>query len=108
MRCATCVTAPGELGFARAFVAGDIDVEGDIFDALALRDHVPDAEGHAAATGSRSARLVGVDGSAAAARRRPRRRGRAAGGTRKARDAAAIAHHYDVSNDFYRLVLGRR
>jgi cyclopropane-fatty-acyl-phospholipid synthase len=24
----------------------------------------------------------------------------------KARDAAAIAHHYDVSNDFYRLVLG--
>src|SRR3954469_10622069 len=25
------VTAPGELGFARAFVAGDIDVEGDIF-----------------------------------------------------------------------------
>ena len=24
----------------------------------------------------------------------------------KARDAAAIAHHYDVSNDFYRIVLG--
>jgi cyclopropane-fatty-acyl-phospholipid synthase len=24
----------------------------------------------------------------------------------KARDAAAIAHHYDVSNEFYRLVLG--
>src|SRR5207344_3106076 len=24
----------------------------------------------------------------------------------KARDAAAISHHYDVSNDFYRLVLG--
>src|SRR5262249_1962622 len=24
----------------------------------------------------------------------------------KARDAQAIAHHYDVSNDFYRLVLG--
>src|SRR5207248_1354110 len=24
----------------------------------------------------------------------------------RARDAAAIAHHYDVSNDFYRLVLG--
>src|ERR671916_244808 len=24
----------------------------------------------------------------------------------KERDAAAIAHHYDVSNDFYRLVLG--
>src|SRR5919205_959771 len=24
----------------------------------------------------------------------------------KARDASAIAHHYDVSNEFYRLVLG--
>ena len=24
----------------------------------------------------------------------------------KERDAAAIAHHYDVSNDFYRIVLG--
>src|SRR5207247_9441375 len=24
----------------------------------------------------------------------------------KSRDAAAIAHHYDVSNDFYRLILG--
>ena len=24
----------------------------------------------------------------------------------KARDAAAISHHYDVSNDFYRLILG--
>jgi cyclopropane-fatty-acyl-phospholipid synthase len=26
----------------------------------------------------------------------------------KARDAAAIAHHYDVSNDFYRLFLGQK
>ena len=30
------LTAPGELGFARAYVAGELDVEGDIFDALAL------------------------------------------------------------------------
>ena len=37
---------------------------------------------------------------------RPRRRACTAGATRSARDAAAIAHHYDVSNDFYRLVLG--
>ena len=31
------VTAPGELGIGRAYVAGDIDVEGDIFAALELR-----------------------------------------------------------------------
>src|SRR5207245_2543446 len=36
------VTAPDELGFGRAFVAGDADVEGDIFEVLALRDHLQD------------------------------------------------------------------
>src|SRR4029079_17132645 len=35
------VTAPGELGLARAFVSGAIDIEGDIFDVLALRDNAP-------------------------------------------------------------------
>ena len=39
-------------------------------------------------------------------RRRPKRRACTAAATRKARDASAIAHHYDVSNDFYRMVLG--
>src|SRR5438128_12365341 len=36
------VTAPDELGFGRAFVAGDADVDGDIFEVLALRDHLQD------------------------------------------------------------------
>src|ERR1700737_2010676 len=35
------LTAPGELGFARAYVSGALDVEGDIFAALALRDRLP-------------------------------------------------------------------
>src|SRR3982750_4171366 len=38
------VTAPGELGFARAYVAGDIDVEGDMFAALSLQDRFPEAK----------------------------------------------------------------
>src|SRR3954463_15678352 len=38
------VTAPGELGFARAYVAGDLDVEGDIFAALALRARLPEVK----------------------------------------------------------------
>ena len=37
------VTAPGELGLGRAYVAGDIDVEGDLFGALA-RHRRPPAE----------------------------------------------------------------
>src|SRR4249920_2217264 len=35
------VTAPGELGFGRAYVAGDLDVEGDIYEALRLGDVMP-------------------------------------------------------------------
>jgi cyclopropane-fatty-acyl-phospholipid synthase len=35
------VTAPGELGFGRAYVAGDIEIEGDIFALLELRHQLP-------------------------------------------------------------------
>src|SRR5436305_5694695 len=35
------LTAPGELGFGRAYVAGDLDFEGDIWEILALRDRMP-------------------------------------------------------------------
>ena len=30
--------APGELGFVRAFVSDDLDIEGDVFEMLGLRD----------------------------------------------------------------------
>ena len=36
------VTSPGELGMARAYVAGELDIEGSIWDLLALRDRMPD------------------------------------------------------------------
>ncbi len=34
--------APNEVGLARAYVAGDLDVEGDIYTALSLREAVAD------------------------------------------------------------------
>ena len=34
------LTAPGELGFGRAYVAGDLDFEGEIWAILALRDRL--------------------------------------------------------------------
>ena len=37
-------TAPGELGLARAYVAGDIDIEGDIFAALEVRTRLDGAK----------------------------------------------------------------
>ncbi len=37
------ITAPGELGIGRAYVAGELDVDGDLYAALAaLRDRIPD------------------------------------------------------------------
>lgn len=98
------LTAPGELGFARAYVSGELDVEGDIFEVLALRDNLPDVK-LGATDWLDLARLAGAAGlrplppPPEEARLHGRRHS-------KERDAAAIAHHYDVSNDFYRLVLG--
>src|SRR5512143_3466470 len=38
--------APNELGLGRAFVAGEIDVEGDVFAALSLRDVIAERDQH--------------------------------------------------------------
>ena len=98
------VTAPNELGFGRAYVAGDLEVEGDIFDALAVAEQV-EALRLAPKQIAAALRLVGRTGvkplppPPEEARLRGRRHSRE-------RDAAAIAHHYDVSNEFYEIVLG--
>ena len=99
------VTAPGELGLGRAYVAGEIDVEGDIYAALtALRARMPSVRLGPREL-ARLARLLGEDVLRPLPRppEEARLRGRRHS---KARDAQAIAHHYDVSNDFYRMVLG--
>jgi len=101
------VWAPSELGFGRAYVAGELDVEGDVLHALAvLRTNAPDLEVGArtwARTLAAAARL-GVLGPPPP---RPVEEARLRGLAHSARrDAAAVVHHYDVGNDFYRLVLG--
>jgi cyclopropane-fatty-acyl-phospholipid synthase len=98
------VTAPNELGFGRAYVAGDIEVEGDIFDVIAVANQIEELK-----LGPKeiiaALKLVGVSGlkplppPPEEARLRGRRHS-------KDRDAAAIAHHYDLSNAFYEMVLG--
>jgi cyclopropane-fatty-acyl-phospholipid synthase len=104
--------APNELGLGRAFVAGDIDVEGDLYAALAATplaaDHVPPPDRRrdvrAALDAARAAWRLGAFGRPLAP---PPEEARLGGRLHtKGRDAAAIAHHYDVGNDFYRLVLG--
>lgn len=102
--------SPGELGLARAYVCGDLDVEGDM---LVLLRAFLEAEGLRTPALSvrrtwRLARRAAPLGAIGARPARPveevrRRRGRLHS---KERDAAVISHHYDVGNDFYRLVLG--
>lgn len=106
------IYAPSELGLARAYVADDLDVEGDIFAALALRDSIAPRRSHVdLKLGPRMFRTMFEVARSLDALGRPlppppeeaRLRGRRHS---RARDATAIAHHYDISNDFYRLVLG--
>jgi len=99
------ITAPGELGVARAYIAGDIEIEGSIYDVLELRHVVPSVK-FSPRQMRDLVRLVGIRN----VRRMqpPPEEHRARNGRRhsKRRDAAAISHHYDVSNEFYELVLG--
>jgi cyclopropane-fatty-acyl-phospholipid synthase len=97
-------TAPGELGMARAYVSGHVEVRGDLYTALRLLDEAaPQALGWADRVEFLRSFGIGV------LRRPPRPpeevRLRGLRHSR-ARDAAAIAHHYDVSNRFYGWVLG--
>lgn len=96
---------PGELGLGRAYVAGDLDVEGDIYAALAaLRERLPRARLDASALLG-IGKLVGVGGLRPLPP--PPEEAHLSGARHsKARDRQAIAHHYDVSNRFYELVLG--
>ena len=104
--------APNELGFARAYVSGDIEVDGDLWAGLEALDEVADPERGPGVTVDRSTKLalvravfrLGVLGPPPAP---PAEEARLVGHRHsKRRDADAIAHHYDVGNDFYRLVLG--
>ncbi len=98
------ITHPGELGLARAYVAGDIDIDGDL-DAL-FELSVPPVAQLLKIENLRS--LLSVVGASALKPLAPpdieaKQRGVLHS---RSRDRQAISHHYDVSNDFYEIVLG--
>jgi cyclopropane-fatty-acyl-phospholipid synthase len=104
--------APNELGFARAYVAGDIEVDGDLWAGLEALDDLATPERGPGVTVDRDTKLalaravvrLGILGPPP---QPPAEEARLVGHRHsKRRDADAIAHHYDVGNDFYRLVLG--
>jgi len=98
------LTHPGELGLARAYVAGDIDVDGDLDSLFDLE--VPPLRHLLNVRNVRS--LLSVVGTSAIRPLAPppieaKPRGALHS---KSRDSQAVTHHYNVSNRFYEMVLG--
>jgi cyclopropane-fatty-acyl-phospholipid synthase len=96
--------APGQLGLGRAYVSGDIEVD-DIEAVIELLDswEPPALEG-----GDKARLLLGAVRAAGLSRppRRPAAELRPSGARHsKERDAKAVRHHYDVSNEFFSLFL---
>ncbi|MFG2827113.1 class I SAM-dependent methyltransferase [Streptomyces sp. NPDC048434] len=103
---------PGELGLAQAYIAGDLDIDGDLADGLSrvwrsVREHGP-APGSPGprqlARAAVTALRLGALGPRPPAPGAPRARLRGALHS-TVRDRAAISHHYDLSNDWYALLL---
>lgn len=109
------MTAPGDLGFARAYVSGDLVIDGvhpgNPYDAMSLILNHMKVRVPSPAELVQIVRSLGISNltppEPPAEEHLPKWR-RALEGLRhsKARDAEAIEHHYDVSNRFYELVLG--
>jgi cyclopropane-fatty-acyl-phospholipid synthase len=103
--------APGELGLARAYVAGHLDVDGDMYEVLS---RMAKARSVSIGWADKVRLLQALGGPKVLLNRMPpppqevRVHHRWLGGRRhsKSRDARAISHHYDVSNRFYGWVLG--
>jgi cyclopropane-fatty-acyl-phospholipid synthase len=108
---------PGELGLARAWVAGELDIDGDLYETLDLmagllwergvdaKDTVHPIRNPKLRAAARSLlHLAGPWPPPPPPAEEVRRR---TGPLHtKRRDKEAISHHYDVGNDFYELALG--
>jgi len=109
------VTGFGDLGLARAYIAGDLDIHGvhpgDPYELLKALAESLEFERPPAKVMARIVRSIGFEHLRPIApppQEVPPRWRRVAAGLRhsKSRDAEAIHHHYDVSNTFYEWVLG--
>ncbi len=102
---AHALRAPGQLGLGRAYVSGELDVD-DIDAVIALLDawQPPALDG-----ADKRALMVAAVRAAGLAPPPPRPAAELRPSGRrhsKERDARAVRHHYDVSNEFFELFLG--
>ncbi|WP_338677897.1 cyclopropane-fatty-acyl-phospholipid synthase family protein [Streptomyces sp. SCSIO 30461] len=104
---------PGEMGLVRGWVAGEIDIEGDLYEALDRLsglvwdrpDRLP-RDTRLAAAGRELWRLAGPRAWLPVPPPAEEVRRRSGPLHTRSRDRQAISHHYDVGNDFYEQVLG--
>ncbi|MCE7004488.1 cyclopropane-fatty-acyl-phospholipid synthase family protein [Kibdelosporangium philippinense] len=97
---------PGELGLARAYVTGDLDVDGDLADGLSRFWQVGRKVRPSAKQWGEIVKLALRLGVIGPRPKPPVAEARLGGKLHtRTRDRAAIAHHYDLSNDFYQLLL---
>jgi cyclopropane-fatty-acyl-phospholipid synthase len=97
--------APGQLGLGRAYVSGEIEVD-DLDAVIQLLDswQPPPLDG-----ADKRALLLGAVRAAGLTKPPPRPKAELRPSGRrhsKERDARAVRHHYDVSNEFFELFLG--
>jgi cyclopropane-fatty-acyl-phospholipid synthase len=102
---------PGELGAAQAYVTGELEVPGDLDAALTHAFAVAQQRGLSGARATPAALMravraaIGV-GAVGAPPASPVTQARVRGRLHsRLRDRQAISHHYDLSNEFYSLIL---
>jgi cyclopropane-fatty-acyl-phospholipid synthase len=101
------VRSPGELGFGRAYVSGAMDIEGDIWSLLDLQRDLGGIRFSPGQVRNLMKELgLGVLRDAPPAPPEEVVVGSRFRSHSRKRDKESITHHYDVSNEFYRLVLG--
>ncbi|MEV6576371.1 cyclopropane-fatty-acyl-phospholipid synthase family protein [Streptomyces sp. NPDC051577] len=101
---------PRELGMAEAYITGELDIDGDLGDGLARVWQALTDRGRLPAPTLRERARVTVAavrlGALGLRPTPPNGRAHLTGRLHtRARDRAAIGHHYDLSNDFYALLL---
>jgi len=101
---AHALRAPGQLGLGRAYVSGELEVD-DLDGALQVLDSwqpPPLPRGDRARLALAAIRAAGITKPPAPPSVELRLRGQR---HTRHRDAQAVRHHYDVGNDFYKLLL---
>jgi cyclopropane-fatty-acyl-phospholipid synthase len=101
------VMRPDQLGIGRAWVAGDVELEGDLYRVMSKGSRLYGFDFTMREKLEALRIVVGLGAIKVPPPSPPECEARPSGGLHSLRrDREVISHHYDVSNDFYRMFLG--